>query len=58
VAGGELLIPTLVLLCGADAKQAGSFMGGQLLGIAPSEFLLPFLAAILLVSATKVWQHR
>jgi uncharacterized membrane protein YfcA len=102
VAGGELLIPTLILLFGADMKLAGSlslavslptmlvgfarysrdgsfavlarnkmfvvlmavgsiagtFMGGQLLGIVPSQVLLPILAAILLVSAWKVWQHK
>lgn len=102
VAGGELLIPTLVLLFGADIKLAGSlslavslptmlvgftrysrdgsfaaisknkgfllvmaagsiagtFIGGQLLGIVPSAVLLPMLAAILVLSAIKVWQHR
>jgi uncharacterized membrane protein YfcA len=102
VAGGELLIPTLVLLFGADIKLAGSlslavslptmivgftrysrdqsfsvlgrnrafllvmavgsivgtFIGGQLLGIIPSGILLPALAAILVISAWKVWQHR
>lgn len=102
VAGGELLIPTLVLLFGADIKLAGSlslavslptmlvgfarysgdqsfavlgrnrtflftmaagsivgtFIGGRLLGIIPSTFLLPGLAAILLISAVKVWRHR
>lgn len=101
VAGGELLIPTLVLLFGADIKLAGSlslavslptmlvgfarysrdqsfsvlgrnrtflvtmaagsivgtFVGGLLLGVVPSTFLLPALAAILLVSAVKVWRH-
>lgn len=102
VAGGELLIPTLVLLFGADIKLAGSlslavslptmlvgfarysrdqsfavigrnrafvlimaagsiigaFIGGQLLGIIPSGYLLPALAAILVLSAIKVWQHK
>ncbi|RQW43585.1 sulfite exporter TauE/SafE family protein [Novosphingobium sp. LASN5T] len=101
VAGGELLIPTLVLLFGTDIKLAGSlslavslptmivgfsrysrdqsfrvlgrnkifvlvmaagsvvgtFLGGQLLGLVPSEILLPGLAAILFVSAVKVWSH-
>lgn len=101
VAGGELLIPTLVLLFGADIKLAGSlslavslptmlvgftrysrdqsfsvigrnrgfllvmasgsivgtFMGGLLLGVIPSGVLLPLLAAILLISAIKVWRH-
>lgn len=102
VAGGELLIPTLVLLFGADIKLAGSlslavslptmlvgfsrysrdrsfavivhnrgflivmaagslvgaFVGGQLLGLVPSGILLPILAAVLLISAVKVWRHR
>jgi uncharacterized membrane protein YfcA len=101
VAGGELLIPTLVLLFGTDIKLAGSlslavslptmiaafarysrdrgfavlgrnpsfaivmaagsiagsFIGGQLLGIVPSVILLPLLAAILLISAAKIWSH-
>lgn len=101
VAGGELLIPTLILLFGADIKLAGSlslavslptmivgfarysqdqsfavigrnspfllvmaagsiagsFIGGRLLGIVPSAVLLPLLAAILVVSAWKVWGH-
>lgn len=102
VAGGELLIPTLVLLFGADIKLAGSlslavslptmltgfarystarsfavlgqsrdfvltmavgslfgaFLGGQLLGILPAAVLLPLLAAILVISALKVWRHE
>lgn len=102
VAGGELLIPTLILLFGVDIKLAGSlslavslptmlmgfarysrdqsfsviahnyvfacvmalgsvfgtFLGGQLLGMIPGEVLLPLLAAILFVSAVKVWRHR
>lgn len=102
VAGGELLIPTLVLLFGADIKLAGSlslavslptmvvgftrysrdrsftvlrrdrlvvlvmaagsiagsFLGGRLVGLVPDGILLPLLAAILLVSAVKVWRHR
>ncbi|WP_407052102.1 sulfite exporter TauE/SafE family protein [Methyloraptor flagellatus] len=101
VAGGELLIPTLVLLFGADLKLAGSlslavslptmfvgfarysrdrsfvvlgqnrlfvlvmaagsiagtFIGGRLLGLVPSAVLLPVLAAILAISAVKVWRH-
>jgi uncharacterized membrane protein YfcA len=102
VAGGELLIPTLVLLFGLDLKLAGSvslvislptmlvgfarysrdqafavlranrtFMwamalgslvgvgvGGMLVRVVPASVLLPLLAAILLASAFKVWQHR
>lgn len=102
VAGGEFLIPTLVLLFGADIRLAGSlslavslptmlvgftrysrdqsfsvlrenwifllvmaagsvvgtFIGGLLLGIVPSTILLPLLAALLVISAAKVWRHR
>jgi uncharacterized membrane protein YfcA len=103
VAGGEFLIPTLVLLFGADVKLAGSlslavslptmlvgftrysrdqksfrvlrknwsfllvmaagstigtFIGGRMLGRVPSYVLLPLLAAILVVSAVKVWRHQ
>jgi len=102
VAGGEFLIPTLVLLFGVDIKLAGSlslavslptmlvgfarysrdqsfgvlrrngtfllvmaggsivgtFIGGQLLGLVPAYVLLPLLAAVLLISAVKVWRHQ
>jgi uncharacterized protein len=102
VAGGELLIPTLVLLFGIEIKLAGSlslavslptvivgfirysrdrsfdvlakhsrfvvamglgsiggtFVGALLLRFVPSAILLPALAAILVISATKIWQHR
>jgi uncharacterized membrane protein YfcA len=101
VAGGELLIPTIVLLFGQDIKLAGSlslvislptmlvgfarysrdrsfqvlgryltlvlamaagsivgtFIGGRLLGVIPTTILLPILAAILVISAVKVWTH-
>jgi len=101
VAGGELLIPTIVLLFGADIKLAGSlslavslptmivgftrysrdksfsiikqqkrfllimaagslvgaYLGGRLLGIIPTSYLLPLLAIILVVSSLKVWSH-
>ena len=96
------MIPTLILLFGADIKLAGSlslavslptmivgftrysrdqsfsvlgrnrtflivmaagsivgaFIGGHLLGLVPNAILLPALAAILLISAWKVWQHK
>ncbi|MER8977856.1 sulfite exporter TauE/SafE family protein [Mesorhizobium sp. M0870] len=102
VAGGELLVPTLVLLFGIDIKLAGSmslavslptmmvgftrysqdqsfgviarnkwfvvliaagsivgtWIGGMLLGIVPEKVLLPLLAAILVISAYKVWRHE
>lgn len=101
VAGGELLIPTLIILFGIDIKLAGSlslaislptmligfarysqdqsfsvlrrnfwfvllmaagsvigtFCGGLLLGLVPATVLLPLLAAILILSAFKVWKH-
>jgi uncharacterized protein len=101
VAGGEFLIPTLVLLFGTDIKLAGSlslavslptmlvgftrysmddsfsvlgrnklfllvmaagsmvgtFIGGRLLGLVPNYILLPMLAALLLLSAVKIWRH-
>lgn len=102
VAGGELLVPTFVLLFGADIKLAGSlslavslptmlvgftrysrdqsfsvigrnkafllamaggsivgtYLGGQLLGVVPEQILLPLLAAILVISAYKIWRHE
>lgn len=101
VAGGELLIPTLVLLYGLDIKLAGSLslmislptmlvgfaryqessafavlgherslliwmaagsivgagVGGLMLGLVPSAWLMTGLGIILLVSAVKVFQH-
>lgn len=102
VAGGELLIPTLVILFGVDIKLAGSlslaislptmvvgflrysqdgafdtlrrhrdfvwvmatgsilgtWLGGALLGVVSSHWLLPMLSLVLVTSAVKVWQHR
>ncbi len=102
VAGGELLIPTLVLLFGTDIKLGGSlslvvslptmlvgftrysrdqsfsvlgrnwvfllvmvagsivgaFIGGHLLGFVANRVLLPLPAALLLISAVKVWRHE
>lgn len=102
VAGGELLIPTIVLLFGADIKLAGSLslavslptmivgfsryarsnsfavlkqertlfksmavgsilgagIGGLLLGIVPTQWLLLLLGLILLISAVKTFSHR
>lgn len=101
VAGGELLIPTFVLLYAVDARTAGSLSllvslptmlvafaryrhdrsfavlraercflalmavgpvvgtlaGGLLVGVVPDAVLLPALAAILVLSAGKVWRH-
>ena len=73
VAGGELLIPTIVLLYGTDIKPAGSLslavsLPTMLVAFArysrdgsftvPDAVLLPVLAVLLLLSAGKVWQHR
>lgn len=101
VAGGELLIPALILLFGVEIKLAGSLslavslptmivgfarysrdgsfgvlahnrvfvgvlaigsllgagIGSLLVGVTPEAVLLPLLAAILLVSAVKVYRH-
>ena len=35
----------------------GTFIGAQLLGIVPQSVLLPSLAAILIISAIKTWDH-
>ena len=101
VAGGELLIPTIVLLYAIDVKLAGSLslavslptmivafarysrdssfavlrthrrfalltaagsvvgtvVGGLLVGVVPTGFIVPLLVLLLLVSAVKVFQH-
>jgi uncharacterized protein len=41
----------------AAGSVIGTFCGGLLLGIVPREVLLPLLAAILVLSAFKVWRH-
>lgn len=101
VAGGELLIPTIVLLYGLDIRIAGSLslavslptmlvafarysrdasfvilrrqarftlvmalgsvtgvlLGGLLLGVVSDLVLVPILAALLILSAFKIWNH-
>jgi len=101
VAGGELLILTIVLVFGTDIKVAsslslavslptmveafarysrggsftvlreharvvavlalgsiaGTVIGGLLLGVISETILVPALAALLLLSSVKVWQH-
>ena len=42
----------------AAGSIAGSLVGALLLGIVPGFVLLPALAAILLISAYKVWRHK
>lgn len=102
VAGGEFLIPTLILLFGADIKLAGSLslavslptmlmgfvrysrdqsfkvvranrgflivmaagsvvgtaVGGLLVGTVSDDVLLPLLAALLVISAVRLWRHN
>jgi uncharacterized membrane protein YfcA len=42
----------------AFGSIVGSFIGAKLLGIVPGALLLPAMAAILLISAVKVWRHK
>ena len=42
----------------AAGSIVGTFIGGLLLGIVPTYVLLPLLAAILVISAVKVWRHQ
>jgi len=46
------------LLVMAVGSIVGTFIGGRLLGLMPNGVLLPALAAILLISAWKVWHHK
>jgi len=46
------------VLAMALGSIAGAFFGGQLLDVVPSTVLLPALAAILVISAVKVWRHK
>ncbi|SDI58143.1 hypothetical protein SAMN05216338_1025108 [Bradyrhizobium sp. Rc2d] len=45
------------VLAMAGGSIVDTFVGG-LLGVVPSAILLPGLAAILLISAVKVWRHE
>jgi uncharacterized membrane protein YfcA len=45
------------LLVMAAGSITGAFIGGMLLGVVPNAVLLLTLAAILLISAVKVWRH-
>jgi uncharacterized membrane protein YfcA len=42
----------------AAGSIVGTFIGGRMLGLVPNSILLPILAALLLVSAVKVWRHE
>jgi uncharacterized protein len=46
------------LLVMAAGSVVGTFIGGHLLGIVPNYILLPLLAALLVISAVRVWRHR
>ena len=48
----------MFLLVMAAGSIVGTFIGGQLLGLVPKYILLPVLAALLLLSAIKVWRHE
>jgi uncharacterized protein len=41
--------------CGINPR---TFIGGLLVGVVPTTFLLPALAALLILSAIKVWMHE
>jgi uncharacterized membrane protein YfcA len=42
----------------AAGSVAGTVVGGLLLNVVPSLLLIPLLAALLLASSVKVWQHE
>jgi uncharacterized membrane protein YfcA len=42
----------------ATGSMVGTFIGGRLLGLGPTYVLLPLLAAVLVMSAVKVWRHQ
>ena len=48
----------LFLLVMAAGSMLGTFIGGRLLGLVPNDILLPILAALLLLSAVKIWWHE
>jgi uncharacterized protein len=48
---------SIVVVMGVDSIL-GALVGGRLVRIVPTAVLLPLLAAILVVSALKVWRHR
>ncbi|WP_250555965.1 hypothetical protein [Pseudomonas aeruginosa] len=48
---------SFIILIMAAGSIIGTFIGGQLLGLISTTYLLPLLAAILLISSVKVWRH-
>lgn len=41
----------------AAGSVTGTIIGGLLLNVVPSAVLIPLLAALLVLSSIKVWQH-
>jgi uncharacterized membrane protein YfcA len=42
----------------AAGSIAGAYFGTRLLTVVPATVIVPILAAILVVSAIKIWRHR
>ena len=42
----------------AAGSIAGTFLGAHMLGIVPSDILIPILVILLLASAARVWGHQ
>jgi uncharacterized membrane protein YfcA len=42
----------------AVGSIVGTAIGGLLLGLVPNSALLPLLAALLVLSAVKIWRHK
>ena len=55
---GVQTVITVFLLVMAAGSLLGTFIGSRLLGIVPTSVLLPILAAVLIISAVKVWRHQ
>jgi uncharacterized membrane protein YfcA len=45
------------MLVMAASSIVGMLIGRRLFGLVPTYIPLPFLAAVLLISAVKVWRH-
>ena len=46
------------LLIMTTGSIIGTFIGGLLLGIVANAILLPFLAALLVISSVNIWRHK
>ena len=42
----------------AAGSVTGTILGGLFLNVVPSRVLIPLLAALLVLSAVKVWRHE